>query len=309
MQNSKFRSCCCPRIVVKLQRKFVFYIVPAGLIGYLSESSKITKWRYLLSSVGRPRRSFKIQTQKIKMRSTIKQQGDRLRDHLEWLEEFTDNLEDTEVPAVANTSHDSDPERLYKWHQGSTVFIFSPRETTIARSGSEPRLQGLLAQGELVIPEGPKLRHLHEDKITWAPCRKRWHSHTSGKEIWRLENSRSKCPQWRMWISNKSSTPSRGTRFGHSMDSILSVQDNKSSGNRKELTKVLGVDQETKSHLHWQFLGIWPQTQDWIWVDMYLCFRPPHCLIMTQSKFHPRRDSVYHRGYIQDLEWLFHEQS
>ena len=160
------------------------------------------------------------------------------------------------------------------------------------------------------LPERPQLRGLEANQDYKGSLHKaNWWFLTSGKEIWRLENSRSQCPQWRMWILKQSSILSRDTRFSHSMDSILSVQDNKSSGNRKELTKVLGADQETKSHLHWQFLGIWPQTQDWIWVDMYLCFRPPHCLIMTQSKSHPRRDSVYHRGHIQDLESLFHDQS
>ena len=35
----------------------------------------------------------------------------RLRDLQEWLEEFTDDLNDAEVPALANTSQDSDSER------------------------------------------------------------------------------------------------------------------------------------------------------------------------------------------------------
>ena len=40
--------------------------------------------------------------------------GDRLRDLPEWLEDFTENLEDTEMPAPANISHDSDSERPMK---------------------------------------------------------------------------------------------------------------------------------------------------------------------------------------------------
>ena len=39
---------------------------------------------------------------------------DRLRDLPEWLEVFTDNLEDTEVSAPAQISHDSDSERPTK---------------------------------------------------------------------------------------------------------------------------------------------------------------------------------------------------
>ena len=36
------------------------------------------------------------------------------------------------------------------WHPGSTVFIFTSQKTDIAKSASEPRLQGLLAGSELV---------------------------------------------------------------------------------------------------------------------------------------------------------------
>ena len=37
-----------------------------------------------------------------------------MRDLPEWSEEFRDNLEDTEVPALANTSQDSDSEHPSK---------------------------------------------------------------------------------------------------------------------------------------------------------------------------------------------------
>ena len=137
----KFRACCCPGFFVKLQRKSVFYNVPAGLIEYVSESRKITKRRYLLSSVGRPRRSSPNQI-KQKMRTLVT--GDRLRDLPEWLEEFTDNLEDTEVPALANTSHDSDSELSTK---------VASRKHRIKNSP----------------PSSPKLRSLqanHDDKVS-----------------------------------------------------------------------------------------------------------------------------------------------
>ena len=42
----------------------------------------------------------------------------------------------------------------------------------------------------------------------------------------------------------------RGTRFGNSIDSIMPMQNTNFSGCIKELTKVLGADEETKSHLH-----------------------------------------------------------
>ena len=61
--NKENRSYCSP---IKLERKFVLHIGTAGLIGYLSESSKTTKWRYARSSVGTPRPSNKNQNKKLK---------------------------------------------------------------------------------------------------------------------------------------------------------------------------------------------------------------------------------------------------
>ena len=60
MQDRKFRCCSRPRIVFKLERKFVFYIVTAGLIEHLVESSKFTKgvsghWRDLPKMTTRER--------------------------------------------------------------------------------------------------------------------------------------------------------------------------------------------------------------------------------------------------------------
>ena len=41
------------------------------------------------------------------------------------------------------------------------------------------------------------------------------------------------------------------------MDSVVSVQNKNFSRNTKELTKVLGADEENKSHLHRKFPRIW----------------------------------------------------
>ena len=48
---------------------------------------------------------------------------------------------------------------VWKWHQESTVLIVTSRRTTIARCASEPKLQGLFAEGELVI------RHLKQRNL------------------------------------------------------------------------------------------------------------------------------------------------
>ena len=55
----------------------------------------------------------KIQN-KHKMKGNNQATRSRLRDLPEWLKDFTDNLEDTEVPGLANTSQDSDSERPTK---------------------------------------------------------------------------------------------------------------------------------------------------------------------------------------------------
>ena len=49
-----------------------------------------------------------------KKRSGNRDSDDRLRDLPEWLEELTDNQEDTEMPAPAHVSQDSDSERPAK---------------------------------------------------------------------------------------------------------------------------------------------------------------------------------------------------
>ena len=52
-------------------------------------------------------RSSKNQKTTIENEDNNQGTRDRLRNLPDWLEEFTDNLEDTEVPALTNTSHDS----------------------------------------------------------------------------------------------------------------------------------------------------------------------------------------------------------
>ena len=56
---------------------------------------------------------------------------DRLQDPPEWLEEFTDNLEDTEMPVPAHISQDSDSGRLTKVVSKSrkhSIFIHFPED-------------------------------------------------------------------------------------------------------------------------------------------------------------------------------------
>ena len=84
-----------------------------------------------------------------------------------------------------------------------------------------------------------------------------WRSTTSSSKVWWFDNSRSQSPQWGRWISKQSPIRSRGTRCCHLTDSIFSVQNWNFSGDGNELAKVLGAEEETKSHWHWQFHRIW----------------------------------------------------
>ena len=163
VQYRNVRSCCCPRIVKKLERKFVLHIVPAGLFECFSESSKTTKWRYPRSQASRNRPSSPPQTKKYKKKDHREAAGNRLRDLPEWLEEFTDNLEDAEVSAIANTSQDSDSERPTKVAtRKHSICTHFPKKTEIAKSANEPWFWGLLAGSALAK------QYLGEKKsVTW----------------------------------------------------------------------------------------------------------------------------------------------
>ena len=51
-------------------------------------------------------------------------------------------------------------------------------------------------------------------------------------------------------FSKQSSIRCGGARFGTTVDTIIPVQSKIFPGDPEELTKVLGADEETKSHLH-----------------------------------------------------------
>ena len=94
-----------------------------------------------------PADSPKIQKQN-KKRDCNRDSDDRLRDLVEWLEEFTENLEDIEVPATAHISQDSDLERPTKVVSRTHSIFFTHQKDR----NCEVRLQ---------------------IKMTRAPCRRR----------------------------------------------------------------------------------------------------------------------------------------
>ena len=146
---------------------------------------------------------------------------DRLRNLPDWLEEFTDNLEDAEVPALANTSHDWNV--LWKRHPGSIAFIFTAQKTEIAKSASEPRLQGVLEGSELVKQSTAEHKVLTEGGEFW-------NDHKYAVVVQDLAT------QWIQSYSCKKKTSHKTER---------------------SLRKFFEPSEKPESHLYQQITGIW----------------------------------------------------
>ena len=61
------------------------------------------------------------------------------------------------------------------------------------------------------------------------------------------------------------------------------------------------------------FLGFWmsmhpSQTKNWVWVDVYLCFRPLEGFVIWRSRSHPGSTMPFNRGNIQNLVILVQDQ-
>ena len=76
---------------------------------------------------------------KNKYRDNNRDSDDRLRDLREWLEEFTENLQDTDVPAPHTFLMTQIRNVLRKWHSGSTVFTLTSHKIEIGKYACEPR--------------------------------------------------------------------------------------------------------------------------------------------------------------------------
>ena len=104
MQGGKCRACYCPGIVVKS--------ASSSSTSFPQHSSGTSPSPATISSDDAHAQASEVRGDPPKRKKdNIRATRDRLRDLPEWLEAFTENLEDTEVPALAHTSHDSDSER------------------------------------------------------------------------------------------------------------------------------------------------------------------------------------------------------
>ena len=117
----------------------------------------------------------------------------------------------------------------------------SPRKFSWLRSGTSYESGIKEAQYFYTcFPEDRNCEVCKRPKITRVPCRRR-----TGKTVLRAEkfcdlsyHSRSQSPQRRMWILRSLLIFSCGTRFSHSTDSILSVQNKNFSGDGNEFTEI-----------------------------------------------------------------------
>ena len=64
-----------------------------------------------------------------------------------------------------------------------------------------------------------------------------------------------------------------GTRLGNPVVTVLPVQNKNLPEDPEEPDEVPGADEETESHLHWQFLGIWQVLRELSWNH---CTSTPH---------------------------------
>ena len=100
------------------------------------------------------------------------------------------------------------------------------------------------------FPKDRNCEIFQRTKITRAPCRRR-----IGRVVLREENFGDLITADHKLLRKVVNLEtiivcSRGAGLGHPMDPVISVQNKNFSGNTKELAKVLGADEETKSHLH-----------------------------------------------------------
>ena len=156
----------------------------------------------------------------------------------EWLQEFREKVVDDEIPlqggSHASSSHEASLEPTTKRRQDlgkHSVYTHFPQDRNC--------------------------EICKRTKITRAPCRGR-----NGEAVLRALNfgdlitADHKVLSDKLRLSKQSSICSRGAGSSHSMDPGVSVQNQNFTRNPEKIAKVLGTREETKSHLHWQFVGI-----------------------------------------------------
>ena len=172
IHNGQFRTSSRSRVIYQFWKLFVFYTDIAGF--FFNKSSPRAKWRICSTRLVR----ITLRNPKQKKWEDKGDPDDRMRDLLEWLEESTDNLKDTDVHVPVHMSQDSDSEP-------PTKVVSKSRKRSI----------------ETHFPKRPKLRSLlanQNDKHRWksrTTCERRYFSSiaTIGIEKWWSDSMECSC--------------------------------------------------------------------------------------------------------------------
>ena len=249
-QYIELRTFRCPWFVYEFLHNAHAYFVIIFIKGFYiwrqqihRKSSTRKKWKYEWGATGKTQQN----PEKKKNEDDEELQGGILRDLPDWPQEFRENLVDESVPLEPWRS----PE------QGSQDTSKSSHELPM-----EPRAKVEPGSGKHIVythfSKDPNCDICLKTRITRASCRRRAGTVMPRSEIFGdLITADHKVLSGRKWITWKSSICRGDTRFGNSVVTILPMLNKNFPANPEELTKVLGADVETKSHVHWQFPGIW----------------------------------------------------
>ena len=115
-----------PGLSSKFWYQFLLYTTTAGLVKYMSE---VAIGHLETGTIHQKQQTYKKS-------GNNRDSDDRLRDLPEWLEEFTHNLEDTEVPAPAHVSQDTESER-------PTKVVSTSRKHSVYTHFPRPKLRSM----------------------------------------------------------------------------------------------------------------------------------------------------------------------
>ena len=121
------------------------------------------------------------------------------------------------------------------------------------------------------FPKDPNCDICLMTKITRASCRRR-----AGTVVPRAERFGDLITADHKVLSEESESPNNHRYavvvqdVAHTVDTIIPVQNKNFLGDPEEPNEVPGADEETKSHLHWQFLGIWQVLRGIILESLYV---------------------------------------
>ena len=154
-------------------------------------------------------------------------QSDLLHDLPDWLQEFRENLVDERSPSERRWN----PELGYRDTSSSSHGLLME-----SRAKVEP------VSGEHSCLQDPNCDICLKTKVTRASCRRR-----AGTVVPKAEH-------FGDLITADHKILSEGST---SVVTILHMWNKNFPGDPEEPNEFPGADEETKSHLHWQFLGIW----------------------------------------------------